>query len=96
MVEIEYESHAQQRAMDRFGIYLSIQDLERLGERIYNGDAEYIGRGRRGMSIWCIEFQGQKLYPLMDFEDKFILTFLTKPMAYRTSDKQRKLAKRAH
>lgn len=93
---MEYRSHAQKRAVERFGIYLTIEQLEELGQRIYDGDAEYIGRGRRRTSIWCIEYQNQKLYPLIDFEDKFILTFLTKSMAYKTADRQRKLAKMAN
>lgn len=92
---LSYNSHAQERAMERFGIYLTIEDITKLVERIHEGDAEYIGRGKRKTSIWCIEYDGQKLYPLVDFDDRFILTFLTKTMAYKTAKKQRLLAKQS-
>lgn len=90
---LEYRSHAQERAMDRYGVFLTLKDLETLVDRIHEGDAEYIGMGRRKTSVWCIEYDNQKLYPLVDFDDRFILTFLTKTMAYKTTKRQRLLAK---
>lgn len=90
---MKFKSHAQERAMERFGIYLTIEKLTHLAEKIHKGDAEYIGMGKDDTSIWCIEYDGQKLYPVIIFGKNFILTFLTKSMAYRTAKRQRLLAK---
>lgn len=90
---IEYKTHVQERAMERFGVFLTIEQLNYIVTRIYEGDAEYIGRGRNNTTIWCIDHEGTKLYPLIDFENKFILTFLTKTMAYNTAKRQRLLVK---
>lgn len=89
---LTYSYHAQERVMERFGVYLDKEGLSNIMERIINGDADYIGKGKRTSTIWMIEYEGQKLYPVVDFEEKFILTFLTKPMAYRTVKSNRKLA----
>ncbi len=78
--------------MERSGVYLDKAGLEEIMTRIINGDADYIGKGKRASTIWMIEYQNEKLYPVVDFVEKFILTFLTKPMAYRTAKSHRKLA----
>jgi len=75
--------------MERFGIYLTQDELMELVERIHAGDAEYIGKGNKKATIWMIEYNNQKIYPVIDFDAKFILTFLTKPMAYRTAKRNR-------
>jgi hypothetical protein len=88
--------HTQIRAMERYGVYLSTEDLDGLMNRIHAGDADYIGMGDFGTntSIWCIEHESQKLYPLIHFEEKYILTFLTKAMTYRTVKTNKKLAQK--
>lgn len=78
--------------MERFGVLFAQEELKELAERIHLGDAEYIGKGNRRATIWCIEYQGQKVYPVIDFDAKFIMTFLTKPMAYRTAKRNRFIA----
>ena len=90
---ITYTSHAQERGVERFGIYLEENELADLIERIHEGDADYIGKGLKRATVWCIEYKKQKLYPLIDFDSKFILTFLTKTMAYRTAKVSRRLVK---
>ena len=88
-MEIQYTSHAQERGMERFGVLFTQDELMELVERIHAGDAEYIGKGNKKATIWMIEYNGQKVYPVIDFDAKFILTFLTKPMAYRTAKRNR-------
>lgn len=90
---LQYERHSQERAIERFGVFLSLEELKILMDRIHEGDADYIGKGQRDTTIWCIEHEGQKLYPVIDFDDKFILTFLTKTMAYKTAKRNRVIAK---
>ena len=91
-MELQYTSHAQERGLERYGVYIHPEEMMELVERIHEGDAEYIGKGNKKATIWCIEYEKQKLYPVIDFDSKFILTFLTKPMAYRTALAKRKLA----
>ena len=93
-MQLKYEIHAQERAMERFGIFITIDQVKDIIARIHEGDAEYIGMGKdRCKAIWCIEFEGQKLYPMINFDRKFIYTLLTKSMAYKTAKRQRKFAK---
>jgi len=89
---LKYFCHAQERAFERYGIYLTMSQIRTLEKRIYNGDADYIGMGVNGTSMWSITYEQQTLYPLIDFEASIILTFLTKKMVNRNIKAKKYLA----
>ncbi len=88
--------HCQERAMERYGIYLDKEDIQQISYDIYNGDenVEFLGFLNKNngdkVSAWKVKWKDNYIYPLIIFDQKRIVTFYTKNMVKQTLKKKGK------
>lgn len=74
------QKHARSRAIQRFDVELSNDDLRVLVSLIQAGKAIFIERQSNRITVFSILFKGKVLYPVYDSSRKSIATFLTQKM----------------
>lgn len=81
--KIQYSiKHAQERALERFGLGLSEHDIFSMVSMIMEDhpDVEFIKRQSNYRTVWKIRYENCNLFAVYNSRQKVIATFLTKSM----------------
>lgn len=68
--------HARLRAMERYGMVLSEQDVVDIADMCLDGRASALYRQSKRVIICTVRYRQKKLRPVVDTDDRIILTFL--------------------
>jgi len=70
------ETHALERAWQRYGLRLMPSALHQAERSIQSKQAKYLGWDPRGRQIWVVSIQGKTMPAVYNFESEHIVTFL--------------------
>ena len=68
--------HARQRAKERFGVNLKNKDLATLVTMIQKGNAEFLRRQSKRVTIWRVRYAEKTMLVVYDTLRHMIVTFL--------------------
>ncbi len=82
--KVDYSiSHAQERALERYGLNLTQKDIFNIVSLIQSGENDkvvFMKRQSNYRTIWKINYRDQDLYAVYNNRHKVIATFLTEYM----------------
>lgn len=78
--------HAKRRAVQRFDISLSQDDIQEMIREIQNSQARFVLKQSHRVSLFEVTAKGKQLIAVYDRQRKTIVTFLTKDMSLGESD----------
>lgn len=74
--------HARQRAKERFGVNLKNKDLATLVTMIQKGNAEFLRRQSKRVTIWRVRYAEKTMVVVYDTLRHMIVTFLGRRKPY--------------
>ena len=69
-------NHAKKRSVERFGAAIGDTGLAKIVAQIQNGQAKFVERQSLRISVWEIDYHGQRCNVVYDKQRKTIVTFL--------------------
>jgi len=72
--------HVQERALERYGIVLSLTDIRRITQQIVSGEAPVEYRRSNNIVVYKVEHEGINIYPLYSHKIGYVKTIVTKSM----------------
>lgn len=73
-----FSEHAVERAQERYGLKLSAADMGEIIRATNDGRAQLMSRHETGGNVFIWRFKGQPIYPLVNVEGEFIISFMPK------------------
>lgn len=78
--------HAKQRAIERYGVWLTNADYDRLCAQIRNQKAEFLSRQTNRITLYRVRFEDRDLYAAYDKKRHVICSFLTPEQAMTSTE----------
>lgn len=86
---VSQQIHARRRAIERLGLKLGPEDLERVAKFIQSGKAEFIERKSQRVSLHGVSLNGIDCVAVYDKFRKTVVTFLSREMVSKEHRRSR-------
>lgn len=90
-VDTDELCHVQQRALERYGVLITINDIRDMTQTIISGRAKVFHKVNNYITVYVIEINETTMYPLFSHKIGYIKTIVTKSMVNKWKKQEKRI-----